>query len=242
MPVPAVEPVASALLSRGSRQRVNRRRHCQQDVADCVASLNWLSGYNFDGGCANEPTAAQLESHHYISNEVESRPLPTEFSSSEEAACTLLRARPGGYDAGAGPANTAPYREGAVSLPESAHDAPCLRSVLPAASSRLLDSFETHMLCSLQQRLEVTDHGPTVKPYMDPVLARNHGKYVGFIWDLLRRGVLQWTLRPAEFVGLFFVPKKGSSLRLIVDARASNTHFQNPPGVVMAGPEVFANS
>jgi hypothetical protein len=30
-------------------------------------------------------------------------------------------------------------------------------------------------------------------------------------------------------------------LRLIVDARASNLHFQNPPGVVMAGPEVFAN-
>ena len=239
LPRPGSESSPRPSLSRGCRQRVQRRVRAQEDVGDCIAALNWLSGFR-------EPvevrtTAAHVESLSAIADAVHARELPDHFETPEEAACALLRAHPAGYDGGEGQKNTVPYKAGQVSLPESSRDCPLLSSVLPADARDLLCGFETHMLRGLSELLELRDHSERIKPHMDPVLERDHGKYVGFVRELLGRGVLQWTLDPAEFVGLFFVPKKDNRLRLIVDARASNQHFRAPPGVVLAGPEVFAN-
>ena len=153
----------------------------------------------------------------------------------------LLHARPSEYEGGLGKKATAPYKVGSVSLPEASGASPFLETVLPSDARNLLCEFETHMLRGVSELLELRDHAPVLAPHMDPVLAKDHGKYVGFVRELFGKGVLQWTTRPAEFVGLFFVPKKDGKIRLIVDARLSNQHFRNPPGVVMAGPEVFAN-
>lgn len=79
-----------------------------------------------------------------------------------------------------------------------------------------------------------------MKVYMDPRLENDYGLYLGFLRELLGRGLLQWTLRPAEFVAFFCVSKKHNKQRLIVDARRSNQHFRPPPGVALAGPELFA--
>ncbi len=59
---------------------------------------------------------------------------------------------------------------------------------MPESSGRLLDMFEVRMLRSLQQLLEFSVVGPVVKRFMDPVLSRNHGKYVGFVRELFGRG------------------------------------------------------
>ena len=62
-------------------------------------------------------------------------------------------------------------------------------------------------------------------------------KYMGFLKELFKRGLLQWTTRPVDFVALFFVPKKQDMLRLIVDARRPNGRFKTHLGVVLGGAE-----
>ena len=42
------------------------------------------------------------------------------------------------------------------------------------------------------------------------------------------RGLLHWRSRVEEQVGLFFATKKNGSLRLIADARRTNSRFGKP--------------
>ena len=88
--------------------------------------------------------------------------------------------------------------------------------------------------------MELVDHGPPIKPYMDIVLDRNRAEYPDFIQDIHRRGLVNLTLEPAERVAMLFVGKKDKQLRAIVDARLPNRRFADAPGVSLATPEAFA--
>eukprot|EP00974_Lingulodinium_polyedra_P049384 4746729-Lingulodinium_polyedra.AAC.1 len=112
--------------------------------------------------------------------------------------------------------------------------------VLPSDAKHFLEDFESEMLRETVDYLELLEHGPVVEPYMDPVLGRNRSVYADFIRELRKRFLVQWTLEPQEFCGLFFVKKKGDKQRMIVDARRSNMRFKPPPGVALASPESFA--
>ena len=72
--------------------------------------------------------------------------------------------------------------------------------------------------------------------YVDPKLIGNRRRYARFLKDLERRGRLRFATWVQEVVGLFFVRKKSGSLRLIVDARLANLHFDNskPPRAMAA--------
>ncbi|CAK0819305.1 unnamed protein product, partial [Prorocentrum cordatum] len=80
-----------------------------------------------------------------------------------------------------------------------------------------------------------------VEPYFDSVLQFNHKEYRGLVRRLLSAGILGWTLTPKERIGMFFVWKDGRRrLRLIVDARRTNAHFKDPPGVELLSSEGLA--
>ena len=65
--------------------------------------------------------------------------------------------------------------------------------------------------------------------YVDPALTRNRRKYVKFLNDLEKRGLVKFSVACQEQVGLFFVKKKSGQLRMILDARRTNARFRNPP-------------
>ena len=69
-----------------------------------------------------------------------------------------------------------------------------------------------------------------VTPYYDRVLVKDKKRYRRFVKDLNQRGLLRFTLHPKEFVGVFFVWKKGRlKMRLILDGRRPNRRFRRPP-------------
>ena len=54
-------------------------------------------------------------------------------------------------------------------------------------------------------------------------------------------GLLQYTQKPKNQVGIFFVHKSdGQRIRLIVDARSTNALFRDPPGVDLCSSEGFS--
>ena len=68
------------------------------------------------------------------------------------------------------------------------------------------------------------------RPYWDPVLANNKRCYREFIQRLDDIGLLQYTQKPKNEVGVFFVHKSDKKkIRLIVDARSANALFRDPP-------------
>ena len=69
------------------------------------------------------------------------------------------------------------------------------------------------------------------KLYVDPRLVGSRRRYVGFLKDLERRGLLTYGSWVHETVGTFFVKKKSGRQRLIVDARRTNARFGQPPHV-----------
>ena len=50
-----------------------------------------------------------------------------------------------------------------------------------------------------------------------------------FIRDVVMDGSVWFVEDAVEYVGLFFVAKKAGAQRFVIDARASNRHFLNPP-------------
>ena len=65
--------------------------------------------------------------------------------------------------------------------------------------------------------------------------------YREFIQRLDDIGLLQYTQKPKNEVGVFFVHKSDKKkIRLIVDARSANALFRDPPGVELCSSEGFS--
>eukprot|EP00959_Pyramimonas_sp_CCMP1952_P074273 1552007-Pyramimonas_sp.AAC.1 len=77
--------------------------------------------------------------------------------------------------------------------------------------------------------------------YVDPALTRNRRKYVRFLKDLHRRGLVKFSLSCRERVGLFFAKKKSGQLRMILDARRANAHCRPPPHASLLTSEGLGN-
>ena len=77
LPLPAVEQRPRPTLSRACRQRVLRKVRTDGDVHNCVAALNWLSG--FRSAAAGPVSAAQGESSSLLRDAVCSRGPPDSF-------------------------------------------------------------------------------------------------------------------------------------------------------------------
>lgn len=234
LPVPQV-PTSPRRGSRRSQQRSDRRQRHMTTVKEAVEGLNWMAGHTFLHGTVGEPDALQVEVLQRIQDLAldAGRLGSLERVPSPEAALRELLKGKSEYSRPDIPVALAPYNLERISLPSSLHDLPEAKDLLPVDARRFLLGEELMLRDG-----EIVD---TPKPYWDPVLANNKHHYRSFIQKLDSIGLLQYTQKPKNQVGAFFVHKSDKQrIRLIVDARSTNALFRDPPGVELCSSEGFS--
>ncbi|CAK0803561.1 unnamed protein product [Prorocentrum cordatum] len=204
-----------------------------------IAALNDLGGRGADIP-VGAPTACQVAAVRRLA-QLYGRVEPPPSDVTPLGAWQTLQASRNGYaDVMAEGASTT-YRKGAMALPRAAAGRVRLVDVLPPHLQSLL-SDSSQMLQEPEARNFALGEAPRVCA-MDPVLQR-HGYQLGeCLSELLSAGIIERASEGSiiERAGIFFVPKKDSSLRLIFDTRRSNAHFQDPPYTLLASGEALAN-
>jgi len=89
--------------------------------------------------------------------------------------------------------------------------------------------FENRVLLPQEERIRLADEGAFIGKYFDPVLAANPALYHQFVSELFASGVVGFTTTTRCQAGVFFVSKKNDRLRVIVDARRTNSLCRRPP-------------
>ena len=236
LPVPP-EVRREKTLGRRVAQRV--ARHIQQTTKEreAVKALNWMAGYKEEFENSQfSPDALQSEvigRVRYLAGLCQDKGELAEIPKPEAALKALLRGR-SEYSSDE-PTTLAACSLARISLPESLHDAPAVESVLDDEARHYLQSPE-HMLkpgCE-------TGLGE-FQPYWDPLLRRDAKLYKKFIQKLNQAGYLVFTQNPKSFCGVFFVRKSdGRKIRMIIDARGTNSMFRPPPGVDLLTSDGFS--
>ena len=83
------------------------------------------------------------------------------------------------------------------------------------------------MMKSALEAAECDEQVP--EPYWDEVLRSDHTAYVKFLNGLVRAGYVGFRRRIRSSVGVFRVPEKDGTLRMVIDARKTNSLFRAPP-------------
>ena len=225
LPLP-LRPQSFECHSRRSRQRTQRRNTLHGKEVDAISTLNELAGYcdrsQWPGASRNR---AQEKATNHINNSILERPVDGHRPSPEAALRQLLHSG-SNYE---GPGRLAPYARGKVSLPADQGVAAELVDLLPKEFAGKLRNFSEAMLLSEEELGGVMQDTSMPGCYHDPVLANSPREWAGFVCELLRSGVIDFTLRPQVVAGVFFVRKKSGALRLIIDARRANRLVRAPP-------------
>ena len=103
--------------------------------------------------------------------------------------------------------------------------------LLPPAALSYLDGEGERMLRDIGDKLEL-DEALGEAPCRVGPKVMNRRTYSRFVKDLAKRGMLRFSSSTILCgAGMFFVLKKDGSLRLILDCRAGNRFFVDPPSV-----------
>ncbi|CAK0808368.1 unnamed protein product, partial [Prorocentrum cordatum] len=230
---------AARLLPHGGGRRGRQRRHQEVWLREGIAALNDLGGRGGDAP-AGAPAACQVAAVRRLA-QLYGRVGPPPSDVTPLGAWQTLQASRNGYaDVMAESASTT-YRKGAMALPRAAAGRVQLADVLPPHLQSLL-SDSSQMLREPEARNFALGEAPRVCA-MDPVLQRHVYQFGECLSELLSAGVIERAAEGSiiERAGIFFVPKKDSSRRLIFDTRRSNAHFQDPPCTLLASGEALAN-
>lgn len=221
LPVIESEPVPRSSLSRGTRQRVNKRRHADAVFVSVCDSLNWLSGTGYrESSCVDADLQREAVSSF--------KSLVLAQQDSDEAIRALFGSVAGYSET----TSLRTYVNGNVSLRNSNVRAPHVEDLIKAEDGTYLEQFSTLVLRQ--------GAGSTIEPYMDPVLRRSTGTYVRFLKDLHLRVLLIFFDHRHEAVTIFFVAKKSGKRRMIIDAMRLNERRHTPPSTWLATPEAIA--
>lgn len=240
----------------GACRTVTRRRqriqHMTENVNTVIRSMNWLAGCKNDRGskigafpddspsvpCSQmqEEVLARLEGLVHDQKPSGAKPVPQ----AAEALRELLRgASP--YDGQSSNECLASYKAELVSVPDDTRGCPQLVDVGPPDDRRYLEEGSELMI---KPQVDMPDVQDLPVPYWDPKLKYNRKEYnrlvvvQSFGSRLHNIGFFNYTLSPKCHVGVFFVWKSNrTKLRLISDARRSNAHFVEPPGVQLVTAE-----
>ena len=203
-------------------------------MREAVEGLNWMAGKTFLHGTdgPDELQSEVLRRIEALSNEAGNLGSLSKIPSPEAALRELLKGR-SEYHQPDVPVALVPYSLERISLPESLVGLPEATDLLPESARQYLQGRE------LMLREEPPEEQSP--PYWDPVLKRNKKHYRQFIQKLHSIGFLQYTQKPKNQVGVFFVHKSDQErIRLIVDARSTNALFKDPPGVELCSSEGFS--
>ena len=220
----------SSDLSRGVAQRLDRHRARRRASAEAAHALNALAGFpaaaqghSFEAAVA--PSAAQAAVLDAIWQSTEEAPPKGENFAPEAALQALLRVDSKYVGSTSG---LAPFKAGAVSLPKGQSRAcPIERLLSGQALEEVLDS-DSRMLLSGEE-LEGALEAGVENCFHDPCLRHSPRKYLEFVCELYKCGVVQFSEKVRVEVGCFFVYKKDGRLRLILDARRC---FSNTSGAL----------
>ena len=126
-------------------------------------------------------------------------------------------------------------------MPTNVSDCPFVKDVCSPLARTFLEGYQERMLLDAEDVYQNDCLKPPPVAYTDPRLKYNQEEYRKFVKKLQDAGMLDFTTRPVEFAGVFFVWKSdGWFIRLILDARRANRLFQDPPGVDMCTAESFS--
>ena len=133
----------------------------------------------------------------------------------------------------------APLDVGILSLPEEGFQPQPLRDFLEVPEAAISQQVSNLVLPKEAAARRLEELG-LKKPYSDPSL-RSRRKRQALVKALDRAGLLEFSLEDGVRVGIFTVWKKGrKKQRVIVDARLSNAHFEEPESVSLPSAQKHA--
>ena len=134
---------------------------------------------------------------------------------------------PGGYDAVTGIVRLVADR---VALPNSLHHVGLL-SYLPSAITATYSAPHPLLLPAGQAQQRLSD-----AHLLSPRVLGDRDQYILLVKRMVELQMLEFTTTPCCVNGLFGVPKGDEEIRLILDARAANCLFVDPPHVHLPTP------
>ena len=214
--------------SRRVQQRRDRIRKAAENINEAIDSVNWLAGVSTADVSLSSASPMQRQSVLRVEGLISSQKPSGSIETCEAALSELLK---GGspYDLGVAHETLASYRSELVSIPSDISGCPRLNDVLPPDDRQYMEENSELMLKPGTE--EMTD---SLVPYWDPKIKFNQKAYHELVKRLHNIGYFNYTLHPACHVGVFFVWKSSKTkLRMITDARLSNSLFKEPPGVCL---------
>ena len=140
----------------------------------------------------------------------------------EESLRGLLKGR-SVYDIGGCP-NLASYSSARLKLPEGLDNSPYIEDVCSVPASNMLKDFVGNMLRPSAEARAIKESFPVIG-HVDPILRNNRAKYIQLLKKALHSNLISLTKQCECECGVFFVKKKDSTIRLILDCRPANQLF-----------------
>ena len=216
VPYSELEPVKPSAC-RVVQQRGGRVRAVQRRANDTLRGLNWMAGRG-EPAPGEEASDVQSEVRARVFARVVARGPPPAGLDGPSSLRAMLKGRD---DYEGSDVQVAPFRLDRVALPGSMRDGPLLRDITSPEVRQVLDDLVGELLLpDVEAEAALATAGVT--PYTDPALIQSRCRYRQLVTELDRRGLIHWSRRPRERVGVFFAAKKHGKLRMIIDCRRTN--------------------
>ena len=194
--LPDIFPLAPVQCLQGERSAsttASERRRCINEVNETISGLNWLAGAGRRPYAWPVDLAAQSRVAAHVESLVCDR-RPTEDAPTPEAALSALLSGKSVYECSSSQTTVAPFREGAVSLPELAGGTASLIDLVPPRARGHLEGDLQRMMANARDA--VIDVGEEVlfAGYHDPALGGR--RYSRFLRQDRRLGLVRFTLFP----------------------------------------------
>lgn len=226
-------------------RKVQRRIQCRGAIARRAnLAISALNSLYFGHSCGGGQSVHSLDSLPLVQQDCirnilravrQLGPVP------EDACCSgalqALRTAGSSYsEPVAGVGDVVPMQLGHMSLPSGKVAGVDLHEHLDDKLRDVVSDFENHMLQDASVWTEIEDQAARLTPYNDPLLKQRSG-YLSFLRKLHECGVLCFSSRCRGRVGAFCVSKKPKVVdnkvvnrqRLVLDCRAVNLQFKDPP-------------
>ena len=220
-------------LSEGAYRRHVRRQENVCKANEAISAINSLAGFSFAKQGA--PSEVQCKAMSGILKSICEAPRPNSFTPMREAVRELLHYRPStAYveQEETGTTTVRPYQRDLVSLPEPGARTLDAIDLVDDVGRDILSAFHDTMLRDVEKDPPKRLPGD-ITPYMDVKLKASSTLYEQFVLDLWDRNMLEFIDKSKSEVTPFFVIKKSGKLRMVLDCRASNAFFQDPPDIAM---------
>ena len=243
LPKVSVEEDQSSIRDGFSRKVLRRRLragHIREEVDYTVSALNSMYGcgrnekafLSLDENLFGT-AAAQYDSLEFIESTIKKFGKPPEDLDSR-GALAALQAPSGHAESQCQPAGSlATFNIETLSLPDAGWKPICLAKLWGSDGQKKLDDFMSKQLLPPEIARARVESSGLERPYTDPLL--KHGKaYHGFLKRMHDSNLVDFSIeRGVQEVGVFCVTKKSGKLRLIIDARLANCHFEEPAHVAL---------